>query len=226
MDYQWHYDRLMERARTRDLFGYSESHHVHPKCMGGSDDAANLVRLTAPEHYVAHQLLVKMNPGHAGLIWAAMCMTGKTGKMQARNNKAYGWLRERFAEMIRKTQTGKKRSAETIKKLKARVPGMLGKTHSEETRRKQSEASKGRKKSKEHCEAMSKAKIGLKKGVPQSESHKANRTASLRIAMKKVDQSYKQTPEYKEARRKQMEDVWRRRREGTLPPVNHDKPRS
>ena len=62
MNYSAHYDRLIARARSQTLVGYHEQHHVVPKCMGGGNELANLVNLTAEEHYVAHQLLVKMYP--------------------------------------------------------------------------------------------------------------------------------------------------------------------
>ena len=35
-------------------------HHIIPKSLGGSDDACNLVSLTAREHFVCHLLLTKM----------------------------------------------------------------------------------------------------------------------------------------------------------------------
>ena len=40
MNYFDHYDRLIARARTRVLEGYRERHHVLPRCMGGSNEAA------------------------------------------------------------------------------------------------------------------------------------------------------------------------------------------
>lgn len=64
-----HYDRLIERARIRKLEGYVEKHHILPKCIGGSNDKTNIVSLTPEEHYVAHQLLVKIYPGVQGLIY-------------------------------------------------------------------------------------------------------------------------------------------------------------
>jgi hypothetical protein len=86
MNYKKHYDNLMERARHRLLEGYGEWHHVIPRCMGGKD--GEQVHLTPEEHYVAHQLLVKMYRNNPKLIYAALMM----GSTRA-NNKAYGWLR-------------------------------------------------------------------------------------------------------------------------------------
>lgn len=101
MDYAKHYYKLIARAQNRQLTGYVEKHHIVPSCMGGSDDRSNIVKLTAEEHYVAHQLLVKMYPGHAGLIRAATMMTvGRPG------NKQYAWLRKLFAQVQSIAQTG------------------------------------------------------------------------------------------------------------------------
>lgn len=105
MDYQKHYDRLTQRARNRILEGYKESHHVIPKCLGGSDDPENLVDLTPEEHYVAHQLLVKIHPGNGKLVHAAVMMSA-TGHTH-RSNKCYGWLK-RKTSTIAKQRVGDK----------------------------------------------------------------------------------------------------------------------
>ena len=74
-----------------------------PKCMGGGNDVWNIVELTGEEHYVAHQLLVKMYPSVSGLALAAMRMA-----RQCTGNKSYAWLRRLVAEAARERQTGKK----------------------------------------------------------------------------------------------------------------------
>lgn len=53
---------------------YSETHHIKPRCMGGDDSEDNLVVLTAREHFLAHYLLVKMNPDNHKLLFAFMGM--------------------------------------------------------------------------------------------------------------------------------------------------------
>ena len=102
MNYQAHYDRLIQRARNRVLDGYVERHHVLPKCMGGSDAADNLVQLTAAEHFVAHQLLCKLHPGVKGLTFAVVVMCGDP--YGARSNKLYAWLRARAAIAMSESQ--------------------------------------------------------------------------------------------------------------------------
>lgn len=39
--------------------GYTETHHILPKSMGGTDDKSNLIVLSARLHYIAHWLLYR-----------------------------------------------------------------------------------------------------------------------------------------------------------------------
>ena len=94
MDYYKHYDRIIDRARTREITGYIERHHVIPRCMGGGDDSQNIVALTPEEHMVAHQLLAKMYQNHPGIAFGALMMATRV------SNKKYGWLRRNFAEKM------------------------------------------------------------------------------------------------------------------------------
>lgn len=167
MNYEAHYNTLIERAKTRLLEGYGEQHHIVPRCLGGGDDADNMVRLTAEEHYVAHQLLVKIHPGHRGLAYAALLMS--TGHLAGRSkNKSYGWLRARYSESCKGRtpwNKGKKlpsRSAEWCANISS---ALVGRTDSEETKARKSAAAKGRVFTKEH-----KAKIGAAhKGMKRSD---------------------------------------------------------
>ena len=97
MNYKLHYQKLIERANNRLLTGvYIEKHHIIPKCMGGSDSDDNLVKLTAEEHFVAHQLLVKIYPINKRLLSALSKMCSSSSKNK-RTNKWYGWIRKRYA---------------------------------------------------------------------------------------------------------------------------------
>jgi len=82
MNYLYHYHSLIERARTRITTGYKESHHIIPKCSGGGNDPANLVDLTAREHYIAHILLAKI---HGGTLWHAVNLMGRLKKYSNRH---------------------------------------------------------------------------------------------------------------------------------------------
>ena len=102
MDYNKHYNALIEQAQKNTSTGYSEQHHIVPRCLGGTDDKENIVRLTPEQHYVAHQLLVKMYPDNQKLVYALNKMT------QGRSsNKRYGWVRRRWQEVC-KQRTGEK----------------------------------------------------------------------------------------------------------------------
>jgi len=91
MNYQAIYDRIIARGKERFLEEYTERHHIIPRCMGGTDDPENLVDLTPEEHYVCHQLLVKIHPNHPKLIHAVVCMSG----FKHKRNKLYGWHKRR-----------------------------------------------------------------------------------------------------------------------------------
>lgn len=108
MNYKKIYKRIISRAKNRVCEDgvYYESHHIKPCCffeLGRKDPLANvdsnLVMLTAEEHYVCHQLLVKMHPDNYSLIRAVDCMSmfskTTTGKSK---NKKYGWVKKKLVK--------------------------------------------------------------------------------------------------------------------------------
>lgn len=101
MNYHKIYENLIYRSKNRTLFGYKERHHIIPRCIGGTDDIENIAELTPEEHYLAHQLLVKMYPTNNKLLQAAMMMIP-----DRKSNKLYGWLRRKFSEYKSKEQSG------------------------------------------------------------------------------------------------------------------------
>lgn len=108
MNYKAIYDNLIKRASGRviDHSIYYETHHIMPKCLGGSDDVINLVKLTAREHYIAHLCLIKIYPGNAKLVKAAvmMCCNSKTTKRSG--NRIYEWLRKKHSVAMSISQSG------------------------------------------------------------------------------------------------------------------------
>lgn len=100
MNYQRIYDTLVRRGQNRILEGYSEKHHIVPKCLGGTDDATNLVALTPEEHYLCHLLLVKIHSNNIRLVRAAMFMISSNDNVK-RNNKAYGWLKRQYSDYMK-----------------------------------------------------------------------------------------------------------------------------
>lgn len=100
MNYQRLYDDIVRKGQNRILEGYSEKHHIIPRCLGGTNEASNLVSLTPEEHYICHLLLVKIYPGNVGLVRAAMFLTSSSND-SPRNNKMYGWLKRKYSESIK-----------------------------------------------------------------------------------------------------------------------------
>lgn len=163
MNYSEIYDKIINRAKIRTLDGYFENHHIIPKCLGGTNCKSNLVKLTPEEHYLVHQLLVKMHPGNKKLVYAVAIMCQSNDRM-IRSNKLYGWIRRALSETRRN------------------VP------KTEEHKQKLREANIGKILSEETCAKMSKARIGntygkANKGKPKpirSQVHKDNLSMSLR----------------------------------------------
>lgn len=72
--YHVRYRKLIKYYRENPVSGYSERHHIKPKCLGGGDDASNIVDLPARAHYIAHVLLTKMYPTNNKIHYALACM--------------------------------------------------------------------------------------------------------------------------------------------------------
>ncbi len=71
---KWYFNIIKTAQARIDLVDYHESHHIIPKCLGGSNDKINLVKLTAKEHFICHLLLTKMS-NETGLKFALVSMT-------------------------------------------------------------------------------------------------------------------------------------------------------
>jgi hypothetical protein len=99
MDYKKHYNLLMLKSKNRtDLSGYFERHHIIPRSMGGDNSDDNLTKLTGREHFLAHLLLAKMNPNHAGMTIAVLRMRGDYRRVI--NSKKYEWIKKSFSQRI------------------------------------------------------------------------------------------------------------------------------
>jgi hypothetical protein len=142
MNYQKIYNQIIERAQKRKLEGYSESHHIIPKCMGGSNDLENMVELTAREHFICHRLLCEIHPENTKLGYALWLMViGKNRQNSldpySISGRAYERLRIAFINQIK----GKKMPQSTIDKISENRKGIL---HSDETKTKISNSLMGR----------------------------------------------------------------------------------
>lgn len=76
------YFKIIENARQNPYHGFTESHHIIPKALGGDNSVDNLVDLSAKEHWYVHKLLPKMTTGDAKrkMLYAfGMFRVDKTG---------------------------------------------------------------------------------------------------------------------------------------------------
>lgn len=116
--------RYKVRVFLSEYIGYTECHHVVPRSMGGSDEAVNLVYLSATNHIHAHILLGKI---YGGKQWAAIqYIMGNHKKYKHIPTKSMiknaAMAKVKYTQSIQGTNNpmfGKKASKETIVKLKA-----------------------------------------------------------------------------------------------------------
>lgn len=73
---------VIKSLGDRNLIGYTEIHHIVPRCLKGSDDKENLVELTLREHFLAHWLLWKAYPDYLPLASAFLQMNNKNPKLK------------------------------------------------------------------------------------------------------------------------------------------------
>jgi hypothetical protein len=87
---------LTRQERSLNESNIIEIHHILPRCLGGSDEDNNLIKLTAREHFLAHLLLHRAYPNHIGLKKALAAMF-KGDKRQQKNRS----FNSRFYQLIR-----------------------------------------------------------------------------------------------------------------------------
>lgn len=130
MNYQKLYNDIVCRAKGRkklrknsEGYVYYEKHHIIPRCLGGTNDKSNLVCLTAEEHWLAHLLLVKMNPGVDSLIYACQAMSMSGGNSNRTTNKMFGWIRREYADAVSRKNTGRIVTLEHREKISNALKG-------------------------------------------------------------------------------------------------------
>lgn len=97
------YYSIIQNAKSRTITeGYTENHHIIPKCLDGDNSSDNLVTLTAREHFLCHWLLTKMvkNNHYYKMIHAWNLML-KSNDKQGRYvpcSRVYKMLKEKMSE--------------------------------------------------------------------------------------------------------------------------------
>ena len=98
--YNW-YCNIIQNRLYYISDGYTEKHHIIPKCMGGSNDFSNLIQLTAREHYICHYLLTKFTSGKeyykVMFAFKAMNMKNNTTCDRYFNSRLYEASKKEFS---------------------------------------------------------------------------------------------------------------------------------
>lgn len=188
MNYESIYNKLItkfahhDKDSAREKYGYSEAHHIIPRCVGGSDEESNIVHLSAKAHFIAHYLLVKLYPDSQGL-WAAFnLMSGQSSKLHQRDyyvsarvyelckkNLSRIGISEDARKKISNTLKGRKISEEHRKNM---IAARTGSKRSEETKERMREAHKKRAETHVISEETRKKMREKKIGKSLSEEHK------------------------------------------------------
>jgi len=108
MNYERIYNQLTEKRKVHKLTGYTETHHIQPKSLGGSNSKDNLVELTAKEHFIAHLLLAKFKPCHQTMnaIMIMRCKSDGQYRNDIQNSRMYEWARKEFSKYMKVAQKG------------------------------------------------------------------------------------------------------------------------
>lgn len=181
MEYLKIYNNIIEKAKIRSLNGYTEKHHITPKCLGGSNKKDNIVSLTAKEHYICHKLLCEIYPTEHKLKYAfwRMCNVANN-EFQDRNYKVSSRVYDRIKREIQTitsdrtknySEATRKLIGEKVsKKLKGRPSGRKGISNPEHSVwMKENNPMKG----KTHTDEV-KLLLSEINSKPKSEEHKNN----------------------------------------------------
>lgn len=156
------YHRFIGSLRGQSVDGYAEVHHIVPRSLGGSDDAENLIRLSARQHYIAHWMLARALGGSAARAFFMMSNFGKYGQV---NSTTYAIARQEYAAQVSQQLKGKPSqslfSDETKQKMRE---AKLGRSLREETKHKLRIAMFGKKRGPEFAAKVSNAKRGRGNG--------------------------------------------------------------
>lgn len=126
MNYLKIYNSIIDHAIKYPVIGYSEKHHILPRCLGGSDDPSNLISLSPRQHYVCHWLLAKHH--NIKKLWGAFAMMTVSSKKHQRFKNSRMFERARIARskaasgngngMFGKPSACKSHTQETIEKIR------------------------------------------------------------------------------------------------------------
>lgn len=211
--YEKWYKNITESAKTRIISDYTETHHILPKSLGGSDNSENLTSLTAREHFICHWLLTKIyseGEAHWKMINAFRMMRAENPKQKRYSTKitarVYANLKEEYSKLQSQRYIGENnpmygdkfyRSEEGYRKHKEAISGDKNGAKRPETKKKIAETKIGKKRetfSEEWLNNLSKNHKSKQPGFNGSISEETRRKIGDKI------RGRKQTEEEKIAR--------------------------
>jgi hypothetical protein len=145
-------NRASSREEAKALLGYTESHHIIPRSLGGDDSTENKAYLTAREHFICHCLLPKFTKGKdRHRMLAAIVGMKRKRKYQQRyiNSKLYETYKKEFA----KEQSSMRKGVPTGRKGN----GLTGRKQPKSQIEKRSKKLRGRTKTPEEIEKQRKS---------------------------------------------------------------------
>jgi hypothetical protein len=124
--YQKWYDSLINKTIIRNWDKktskcYVEKHHIIPKCMNGTNEPDNLVKLTAREHFLIHWLLHEMYPDNTDLKYAfwSMCRNSNNQQRYKPSSRIYEYAKHKMLEIWVKFKPSEKQ----IRSIKENLTG-------------------------------------------------------------------------------------------------------
>jgi hypothetical protein len=137
------YLKFIDSCKNQKIERYYEKHHIIPRSLGGTDEATNLVKLTARQHFIAHLMLSKMFKGKSSIkMHHAVWNMVNRDKGVRTTSRTYEVLKQKRSELLSVMFAGENNP-------------MYGVKHSEEHKQKISDKLKGRKKPENFSEKMS-----------------------------------------------------------------------
>ncbi len=101
--YYQRYIKFIDSCKISEITGYTESHHIIPKSLGGADSKDNLVELSARQHFLAHWMLWKAYDDKQmhDAFWL-MCHMSSSNQQRTYkiNSTIYGKLKQQRSLLI------------------------------------------------------------------------------------------------------------------------------
>lgn len=104
--YHQRYLSFINSCKNKHQSGYTEIHHIIPRCIGGTNDESNLIVLTARQHYIAHWMLWKAFKT-SKLVYAFFMMYSSSVTQQRyspKSSRIYERLKIQLSTLLKETK--------------------------------------------------------------------------------------------------------------------------